>query len=746
MDLSFGGGYDEAEEQHHAASTASIPVAGSLAMDNASSHGAPVPVGSSVDPVAAVAAMHDAAATEHTDESVIDEQRTTEAADPSDHATPCRSPDVPRRPDPSDEPQPRRGSHRDSESTQLSKALEYSFADKRMTAVTPEQRRRHDEKIQQHLHGFHRQLRPVPGNGDCLFASVLLGCEAIGVDVAAERQLKSAHALHLRVYMAEWIRSHKQALFDHSGGDDTWRGEVRPPTRSRTRTRRTSPVPEPRMTLDECLDLLADPTTRQYDIPWGSTEPGAAPTNLGDYLPQLLAVALGVRIVLLMAFGPPETVGLRDPSIGRLQESSDREVMVVQSVSQNHWDAAVPLASAAATRAANPVSTTTEPQLVPAAANTDTHASADSVSEQSGPFLRHIQPTGRRIFADAPDRGEVQQRDEQQHLLAQQLAEAQSQLKMCQQRMAEQHAAALAEQAAEAEEQAKAVARARNRMEELVHLLQSTHQDHVSRVCQPGVADLTGDALRELAQLQSALPAYADAPFHDVPDSMVDQWTTEIEELETALAGPWLPSPVAVDAAAAQVVCTRLNEMWQQLQDAPASGLPLLQMLLLTKKLRCVDQLRPDVDDTNVTPYECFELRALLVRLCAHDHVWSFTFRFPCSYFDTAPSRMKDRAANFYVKASRTARPDVQQQARLLVEQCKVLESAGQLSKAKGLDSVVLEYPEAPLGLLHRSGLLTEPGSGSGTSQNQNQNQGSEDAGTSLCLVPRSCGSRPCDL
>jgi len=142
--------------------------------------------------------------------------------------------------------------------------------------------------------------------------------------------------------------------------------------------------------------------------------------------------------------------------------------------------------------------------------------------------------------------------------------------------------------------------------------------------------------------------------------------------------------------------------MWQQLQDAPASGLPLMQMLVLSKKLRCVDQLRPDVDDTNVTPYQCFELRALLVRLCAHDHVWSFTLRFPCSYFDTAPRRMKDRAANFYVKASPAARSDVQQQARLLVEQCKVLESAGKLSKAKSLDSVVLEYPEAPLGILHR--------------------------------------------
>ena len=41
------------------------------------------------------------------------------------------------------------------------------------------------------------------------------------------------------------------------------------------------------------------------------------------------------------------------------------------------------------------------------------------------------------------------------------------------------------------------------------------------------------------------------------------------------------------------------------------------------------------------------------------------------------------------------------QQARLLVEQCKVLESGGMLHKAKALDSISLDYPAAPLELLH---------------------------------------------
>jgi hypothetical protein len=239
-------------------------------------------------------------------------------------------------------------------------------------------------------------------------------------------------------------------------------------------------------------------------------------------------------------------------------------------------------------------------------------------------------------------------------------------------------------------------------MDELVHMLQSAHQDHVGRVCVRDVADLTGDALRELAQLQAALPLQADAPFYDMPDSMVEQWTNDLEELETALAGPFLPSPVAVDAGAAQLVCNRLEEMWQQLEDASSTGLPFMQMLLLSKKLRCVDQLRPNVEEADVPSSQVFELRALLMRLCAHELVWSFTLRLPCSYFDTAPSKMEDRAAQFYVKAARAARPDVRQQARLLVEQCKVLESNGKLSEARKLNSVVLEYPEAPLHLLHQ--------------------------------------------
>jgi hypothetical protein len=226
--------------------------------------------------------------------------------------------------------------------------------------------------------------------------------------------------------MAEWIRSHKRVLFDHSGGDHSWRGEVRPLKHSRTH--RHPPIDDEQlMTLDECLDQLADTTERRYDIPWGSTEPGAAPTNLGDYLPQLLAIALGIRIVLLKAFGPPETVGQRDPFSGQLLVSAERELMVVQSASQNHWDAALPLGAAlphvsvvaGASRAdldPTALPTPTGQSSPSAAACTDTLASDDATSEHSVPSPKcGGQSVRRRIFANAPpDPETVQQLQSEQ--------------------------------------------------------------------------------------------------------------------------------------------------------------------------------------------------------------------------------------------------------------------------------------------------------------------------------------------
>jgi hypothetical protein len=44
--------------------------------------------------------------------------------------------------------------------------------------------------------------------------------------------------------------------------------------------------------LDDRLDLFADTEQRQWDIPWNTTEPGAAVTSPGDFIPQMIAAAL----------------------------------------------------------------------------------------------------------------------------------------------------------------------------------------------------------------------------------------------------------------------------------------------------------------------------------------------------------------------------------------------------------------------------------------------------------------------
>src|SRR4051812_8518051 len=79
---------------------------------------------------------------------------------------------------------------------------------RRRHVVTPRQQQQRTERITAQLQAAGRVLRRVAGNGDCLLASVLLGCEAIGIDVCKERGLKSAHASCLRTFMDGWIREH----------------------------------------------------------------------------------------------------------------------------------------------------------------------------------------------------------------------------------------------------------------------------------------------------------------------------------------------------------------------------------------------------------------------------------------------------------------------------------------------------------------------------------------------------------
>ena len=622
------------------------------------------------------------------------------------------------------------------EEKQLAEAMKRSQADQAQRpsmATTPQQRKAYDEYVQQHLQRMHRHLRKVPGNGDCLLASVLLGCEAAGIDVCAERGLKSMHASHLRTYMASWIRAHKQVLFDLSGGDDSWRGDVVVQKRTR-RTNRGSSASSPRLTLDGCLDLFADPTEREWDIPWASPEAGAPETNLGDYMPQLIATALDLRIVLIKAHGSPETAGVRDP-FGQLVADASREVVIVQSVGQDHWHAALPLPSAAATTAAAaaaasspsaPVAAVSAAPPSDAAIELQGHteiaasapvspraccpASQAPVTPASGltsatdesPVRREIQGARRRIFADSPSSSH------ELAALQKQLAQAQSALEDSQrkhvtkvQQLQQQHAmevkqleechvAALAEQTLRSETAATTT----HSIERAVTALMHARPNHKSRVRGGSSGDMTAEALEELAELCTSLPPSSVLPFFHVSPAMVEQWTHDVEELETALGSPFRPDdPQAVDEHAAQQVCQRLEEWLAQLDDDEWQP-TFMEQLLLCKRLMCVDQLRPKPSQDS--GYEELQVRALLPRLLSHKRVWSFAVHLPSSYLASTRDQMRRKSAKYYVRAARAAAPDVLQQARLLVEQCKVLDSGGMLDKANELDSIELEYPEAP--------------------------------------------------
>jgi hypothetical protein len=104
------------------------------------------------------------------------------------------------------------------------------------------------------------------------------------------------------------------------------------------------------------------------------------------------------------------------------------------------------------------------------------------------------------------------------------------------------------------------------------------------------------------------------------------------------------------------------------------------------------------------------ELCALLLQLVTHGQVWSYMLRWPFSSVEAGKWRLTERAANNYARAASAAYPDVCQQARLLVEHCKVLERDGRLHDAQQeLDAVVLESPAVPLQVLHALHLKYAP-------------------------------------
>jgi hypothetical protein len=339
----------------------------------------------------------------------------------------------------------------------------------------------------------------------------------------------------------------------------------------------------------------------------------------------------------------------------------------------------------------------------------DTHASEHALNSQQQQQQQQQQDNSplatsqrsrsqrRRTSADSPLSSQHQQIwSPEQRTLEQQLADAQ---------------AALLQQQIEAEERAAAAASSTCRVEKLVYRMEQTHVDHVRRVSDPqglgATSDPTADALTEIAELQAGLLAPpGQAHFYAVSQSMVEQWTADLGVLEAALGGPHALSPYGVRDDQAQTVVDHLRAMWTELENSPSCGPPYMQLLLLSKRLRCIDQLRPAAEELEGQPpilWQVLELRALLLQVAAHDKMWAFTVRWPFSYLEGDWAELCSRAAEMFVRASLAAAPDVGQQARLLVEQCKALERIGQLHRAQylGANVLVLQYPEAPLQVLH---------------------------------------------
>lgn len=584
------------------------------------------------------------------------------------------------------------------------RASEAELKKRPLIVITPEQQRSYAEHVRQQLQSRHRQLRIVPGKGDCILASALLGCEAAGIDVCAEQAAiaSPAHASHLRVFLAAWIREHRQVLFDLSGGDESWRGEALTIRKLRRggiscRPSRTG------LTLDGCLDLFADTSERKWDILWASTEPGALQTNLGDYLPQLLACALNIRLVLIKAIGAPEVVGARD-SAQLLTAEPSREVVVVQSVRQDHWDAALPLA---APLAAMSDSHDAAPSVVAVAPGTpistphEHSASAASTPSSECAASSHVR---RRIFADPPSAAMIQLETDlaaAQHQHAEQMKQIQqqheAQLLQLRQHYAAEKERAEDEQTHTIAHAVETTARTMHDIERLTCALMTVNQDHRARVRDPSVGDAVAETLKQLLIVQAA--ASCPLPFLGATHRDLQQWTSDLELIEAALGRPFHPyEPAPVDHNGAQQVCELMTQWLTQLDDASVT-LSFLDLLLLTKKLLCMDQLRPDTPKGS--HFSLFEVHSLTSRLLAHARVWSHVVRVPLSYFDSAPAHLARRSARYYVNAVKaaTAAHDVQQRVRLVVEQCKVLASVALLQEARKLTGEP-QYPSAPFDTL----------------------------------------------
>ena len=213
--------------------------------------------------------------------------------------------------------------------------------------------------------------------------------------------------------------------------------------------------------------------------------------------------------------------------------------------------------------------------------------------------------------------------------------------------------------------------------------------------------DATEKVLREIAELQQTLRAPSAKPhFYALSGSMVEEGKADRELLEAALKDPYAPSSnrYLVSLAKAQRVIVHLRAMWSLLEDAPSNRLlPFMQVLLLSKQLQCIDQLRPADKDEEGQPavsWQVLELNALLVQVAAHEVMWNYMLRWPFHCFDSGSWQLIDRAATYYARAAMAAAPDAAQQARFVtgaVSRRAVLESA--CRRRSGMEPLFLLMP-----------------------------------------------------
>ncbi|MDR3739065.1 MAG: hypothetical protein P4L40_08590, partial [Terracidiphilus sp.] len=139
---------------------------------------------------------------------------------------------------------------------------------------------------------------------------------------------------------------------------------------------------------------------------------------------------------------------------------------------------------------------------------------------------------------------------------------------------------------------------------------------------------------------------------------------------------------------------------WHHQLDDSDREWPFLEMVILVKKLDCIDQLLSAAPPAHDASYHVFELEATSLRLLTHARVWSFAVQLTCASIDRARSQMIKRSAGCFVKAAQATAPNVLEQARILIDQCRMLEALGLMHKAQGLDSIELVYPAAPFTVL----------------------------------------------